>query len=187
MNIRQWWRFLLLVIASPVACTPGNDFVISHATTMVHNDEYRLNVQVEYTFSKAILEALDNGVAVTIDMHIQVRPDTTWIAFWQETLVNFTLRSSINYQPLTELYTVTHLPNGPKKIFVTRAAAIAALGEIEALPLIKISLLNQNIRYFVHLKVAIDLEALPLPLRPIAYFTPSWNLSSGWSKWSLAP
>ena len=38
-----------------------------------------------------------------------------------------------------------------------------------------------------NLKIALDIEELPLPLRPTAYLLPSWKLSSGWTTWPLRP
>jgi len=39
--------------------------------------------------------------------------------------------------------------------------------------------------YFGMVKTALEIEALPLPLRPVAYLTPQWHLSSGWFEWPL--
>lgn len=183
MNIQRLVVILLLIFAYPV--WGDGEFVITHAMTAIRDDEYQLNVQVKYVFSDVVLEALDNGVPLNLQMRIQVRHETSWI--WENSLVDKTLVSSIRYQPLTELYIVTHLPDGTRTSFVTRAAAISALGEIEDVALLKRHWLQPNTRYFLHIKVSIDLESLPLPLRPLAHLTPSWNLGSGWTKWPLTP
>ena len=64
-------------------------------------------------------------------------------------------------------------------------AAIAALGEIEDLWLLEQERLEPDENYLLKVKVSLDIEALPLPLRPVAYLKPSWDLSSGWSRWPL--
>jgi hypothetical protein len=190
MNIHQLWLCLALIIAQPIWA--NGEFTITQATTVLKDDEYRLNVQVKYAFSDIVLEALDNGVPLTMQMRIQVRHDHAWI--WEDSLVDKIITFTVRYQPLTELYTVdrSHTEHGndlygSKQSFVTRAAAISALGEIEDLPLLKHNWLQINKRYFVHINVALDLESLPLPLRPLAHLTPSWNLGSGWTKWQLTP
>jgi hypothetical protein len=40
-------------------------------------------------------------------------------------------------------------------------------------------------RYAVGIKVTLDRDALPLPLRPVAYTNPQWYLSSDWTLWPL--
>jgi hypothetical protein len=179
--------FLLLLVtqlATRQAQADGG-FVITRATTTLKDEEYLLNAQIDYDFSETALEALDNGVPLTIQMRIQVRPQDAWI--WERSLVDLTQLYLIRYQPLSELYQVTRLPHGPQQSFVTRTAAIATLGEIEGLPVMRRHLLDPSEHYLMHIKVSLDIEALPLPLRPTAYLTPSWNLSSGWTQWPLEP
>jgi len=186
--MRPLLRVLLLLIAAQLAARPAHaegGFVITRATTTLRDERYLLNAQVDYDFSEAVLEALDNGVPLTLQMRIQVRPQEAWI--WESSLVDLTQLYLIRYQPLSELYQVTRLPHGPRQSFVTRTAAIATLGEIEGLPLVKRRLLDPGEHYLMHIKVSLDIEALPLPLRPTAYLTPSWNLSSGWTQWPLEP
>jgi len=186
--MRPLLRLVLLLIAAqcvaPFAQAEGG-FVITRATTTLKDDRYLLNAQVDYDFSETVLEALDNGVPLTIQIRVQVRPQEAWI--WESSLVDLTQLYLIRYQPLSEIYQVTQLPHGPRQSFVTRGAAIAALGEIEGLALLKRRLLNPREHYFMHIKVSLDIEALPLPLRPTAYLTSSWNLSSGWTQWPLEP
>jgi hypothetical protein len=40
-------------------------------------------------------------------------------------------------------------------------------------------------QYLLAVKVNFDRDALPLPLRPIAYVDPQWYLSSDWTSWPL--
>ena len=41
--------------------------------------------------------------------------------------------------------------------------------------------------YVLSVKAQLDIESLPLPLRPMAYITPSWNLASERKQWHLKP
>ena len=41
--------------------------------------------------------------------------------------------------------------------------------------------------YSVEVRASLDIEALPSPLRPVAYTSLAWRLNSGWSTWKLAP
>lgn len=47
--------------------------------------------------------------------------------------------------------------------------------------------LDPEVAYQVHMKAELDIEELPLPLRPIAYLRPAWKLGSSWTKWPLTP
>lgn len=171
------------LLCSPAFAASG--FVVTAASTRLQGQLYLLDVEVDYGFSETALEALDNGVPLTLEMRVQVRREGAWI--WESNLVERRQLYTIRYQPLSELYQVTRLPEGPKRSFVTRAAALAALGEVHDLPLLDKGRLDPDESYLVRVKVSLDVEALPLPLRPVAYLKPSWDLSSGWSRWPLEP
>ncbi len=179
-------RLLLCLGLGWLLCLPvfgASGFVVANADARLEEQTYLLDVQVDYGFSETALEALDNGVPLTLEMRIQVRRKGAWI--WESNLVERYELYTIHYRPLPELYQVGRLPEGPKQSFVTRAAAIAALGEVYDLPLLDKNRLDPEESYLVRVKVSLDVEALPLPLRPVAYLKPSWDLSSGWSRWPL--
>lgn len=173
----------LMLLLSGVALAAA--FTVTAVTTRLEGNLYVADARIDYRFSPVALEALDNGVPLTVDVHLQVRRRSAWL--WEDSLVDRHLRYSIRYQPLSERYLVAQLPEGFKKSFVSREAAIVALGELEGIPLLGQDRLKPNERYEVQLNASLDLEALPLPLRPMAYLRPSWKLSSGWSEWKLRP
>ncbi len=173
---------LLLVMA---AAAPARDFEVEQVTTRLDDDTFFMDANVRYGFSDSALDALDNGVPLTVEMHIQVRPEDDWI--WQESLVDLRLRYRIRYKPLSERYLVSQLPGTQGRTYVTRDAALTALGEIRDLPLISRDSLDADTAYEVQVRVSLDIEELPLPLRPMAYLYPSWKQASKWTKWPLTP
>jgi hypothetical protein len=175
------WLFAA-VLALPAA---AGGFRVESAKTRLDGETYVLDARIRYGFSELALEALDNGVPLTIELHVQVRPQDAWI--WDSTLLDRRLRYTIRYKPLSERFLVSQLPGDGGRSFVTRDAAITALGEIKGLPLVGAATLDPNRRYEVQLKAELDIEELPLPLRPMAYLRPAWKLSTGWTKWPLEP
>lgn len=172
-----------LLWAHPAAAR--DDFRVERMDTRLRGDWLVLDASIDYDFSKAALEALDNGVPLTLDVHVQVRPKGAWV--WDESLVDQHLRYVIRYKPLSERYLVARLPDAGGRSYVTRDAAIAALGEIDDLDLVHRDRLDPDEKYEVHLRASLDVEELPLPLRPIAYLHPAWKLSTGWTRWPLEP
>lgn len=174
---------LLFSLVTPTMADDG--FRVEEAQVRLQDGLYYLDATVIYDFSEVALEALDNGVPLTIVTHIQVRRAHAWL--WEDSLLDLQLRHAIRYKPLSERYHVYRLPGARGRGFVTRDAAIRALGEISELQLLDQEKLDPEESYEVQIKVALDIEELPLPLRPIAYLRPSWKLSSGWSKWPIEP
>jgi hypothetical protein len=174
---------MLLVMAAVAA--PARDFKVEQVTTRLDDGIYVMDANIRYRFSDRALDALDNGVPLTVEVHIQVRPVADWI--WQESLVDQRLRYRIRYKPLSERYLVSQLPGEQGRTYVSRDAALTALGEIRGLALLSRDRLEDDQAYEVQVRVSLDIEELPLPLRPIAYLYPSWKQASKWSKWPLTP
>ena len=178
---------LLLALFWALAAAPeaAADISVQEVETRDEGGTLVMDASIRYGFSEQVLEALDNGVPLTLEVHIQLRGADDWV--WSESLVDQRLRYVIRYKPLSERYLVSQLPgDGGGISYVTREAAIAALGEIEGLQLgSRQRLLDEDRELEVQMRVSLDIEELPLPLKPMAYLHPSWKLSSGWTKWPL--
>ncbi|MES9899307.1 MAG: DUF4390 domain-containing protein [Sedimenticola sp.] len=182
------WRLTstlrLLLWLLPVAVL-ADDFQISGLEARLVDDAYVVDAVIDYNFSEEALDALQNGVPLTLEMHLQLRRDRAWI--WESDLVDVRLRYQVRHHALTGLYQVVDLQSKGKQNFATREAALVALGRLSDVPLIKQEKLRSGESYRLSLKSALDIEALPLPLRPMAYLSSAWNLSSDRSIWSLKP
>ncbi|MBK1708720.1 DUF4390 domain-containing protein [Marichromatium gracile] len=175
-----------LLLAWVSLAIAGDDFRVQRLDTRLDDDRgYRLSAEIDYDFSAEALEALDNGVPLTVLIHIQVRRSGAWL--WEDSLADLQLRRVIRYKPLSERYQVYTLPDTEGRSFVSREAALRALGELIDLRLLGAARLAPDSDYEVQLRTTLEIEALPLPLRPMAYLKPAWKLSSGWTKWPLQP
>ena len=158
-------------------------FEVISATTRLEAGVYRLNAQIEYRFSTAALEALQNGVPLTISIEMEVRRRRSWL--WDETVYALTQRFQLEYHALSRQYLVNNLNSGERRAFPTRTAAVEFMGRIQDFPLLDRSLLSEKERYEGALRVLLDLEALPAPLRLLAYLSDDWRLASEWRVWPL--
>jgi hypothetical protein len=171
----------LLLLALAVS---ANDFAVTSAETRIDGEVIRLDAEIHYGFSEPALEALDNGVPLTVEVHIQVRGSEDWL--WDRSLVDRRLRYRIRYKPLSQRYLVSRVSAERGRTYVSREAAVAALGELDDLPLLGRARLEPGKDYVLRINASLDLEELPLPLRPVAYLRSTWKQSTGWSKWPLA-
>ena len=158
-------------------------FEVISATTRLEAGVYRLNAQIEYRFSTAALEALQNGVPLIINIEMEVRRRRSWL--WDETVYALTQRFQLEYHALSRQYLVNNLNSGERRAFPTRTAAVEFMGRIQDFPLLDRSLLSEKERYEGALRVLLDLEALPAPLRLLAYLSDDWRLASEWRVWPL--
>jgi len=186
MSARRRHAALALLILWTLAMAPWAAAEFSVAEVQIRDEGSRLvmDADIDYGFSKEALEALDNGVPLILEVQILLRGSDDWI--WTPSLVEQRQRYIIRYKPLSERYLVSPLPGDKGTSYVTRDAAIAALGELNGLALIPRERLRETDGPFtLWVRASLDIDGLPLPLRPMAYLFPAWRLSSGWTQWPL--
>lgn len=178
---RLWLAWLAIWLITPVAGAAGFD-VIS-AATRLEGDVYRLNARIQYRFSEATREALQNGVPLTIALDMEVRRRRPWV--WDETVYALAQRFRLEYHSLSQQYLVSNLNSGERRAFPTREGALQHMGQITEFPLLDKGLLDPKERYEGALRARLDLDALPTPLRLFAYISDDWRLASEWRTWRL--
>jgi hypothetical protein len=155
------------------------------ALTLSEDGRILLDADIGYDLNETVSEALENGVPLTFETHVQMRRAEAWI--WESDVVEHRLRTVLRYRPLSSMYELRNLQGNERLAFATREAALRTLGKIVAMPVIDRAELELDEDYLVRIKVQLDIESLPLPMRPIAYIKGDWSISSEPWEWRLRP
>ena len=161
----------------------GGGFVVEHAALRAAGGTYVVDARIDFAFSEDNLEAMRNGVALTVIVDIEVRRERG--KWWDETLVARELRYRIETNVLTGRYRVRNLDEGSTRNHRSLEEMMETLGHLESVPVIARERLSADARYAARIRARLDIEALPSPLRPIAYLNPRWRLNSGWFEWRI--
>ena len=186
MQIRLRARLLVLLallMLLRVTDVQAAGFDVIEASTRLGDGVYRLNAQIEYSFSEPALDALQDGVPLTIELLMEVRRRRSWV--WDETVYSLAQRFHLEYHALSRQYLVHNLNSGERRNFSTRPAALRFMGQIHEFPLLDRSLLAPKQRYEGALRAQLALDTLPTPLRLFAYLSEDWQLTSEWYTWPL--
>ncbi len=176
--------FLLCLLAVPLLHAAALEF--SKVTlTLGEDNRIYVDAQIGYRLTPAVKEALENGVPLTFVLHVQMRRSRAWI--WEKDAADYRLRSTLRYRPLSGLYEVRNLGGDDKQVFATREAALRYMGRIRDLAIADRSSLDTEEEYTVRLETFLDVEALPLPLRPRAYLSSEWSLKAEPWEWQIRP
>ena len=188
---KLFWSALGLAALSPVLChaepaAPGGSrFVVEHATLRPVGGTYVVDARIGFAFSEDNLEAMRNGVALTIIVDVEVRRERG--QWWHETLVAREIRYRIETNVLTGRYRIRNLYDGSVRNYRSLEEMTSALGNLESVPIIARERLSTHARFAARIRARLDIEALPSPMRPIAYLSPNWRLNSGWFEWRIEP
>jgi len=181
------WRRLLWALALGLWATTAHagGFEVRSAASKLEDDRYQLSARIDYDFGAEVLEALDNGVPLTLRLEIEVQRLRRWWA--NQTIIRHELRHQLTYHAFSDQYLLRNLNSGELTIHPTLNQALLALGSLDEFTLLDAERVQTDEEYQVQLRTSLDIEALPAPLRPVAYVTPAWRLSSAWYTCSLTP
>jgi hypothetical protein len=173
---------LLLLNAAPAHA----EFRLTELQPQFNAQALRLSGQFELTLSARVEEALSKGIPLEVVTEVRLYRIRAW--WWNEKLGDWRLRQQIRYHALTGQYLVAHGPpeNPFQENFTSLGETLRFMGSLNALALPLAQAPPTGHEYLVQLRMRLDIEALPTPLRPVAYTTPAWHLNSDWTTWKLA-
>ncbi len=160
-------------------------FKILAAETKLKNHVYHLEANMDLQFSDDALDALRSGVPLIVLVNIEVNKDRSW--WWDKTIAELEQGYLLLYHALSEKYIIHNLNSGAQQNFISLSAALHSLSNIRDFPLIDKNLLDEDDDYYVQMRIYLDIESLPAPMRPIAYISSQWQLESDWFSWPLKP
>ena len=181
-----WFAMVAVVVCilpTEVFADVEPEFVVRSAGTVLVDKVYQLNANIHYRFSDEALDALDNGVPLVVELAINIERKRDYV--WNETVASLRQRYELSYEALTQRYVVTNLNSGADNYYGSRSAAIAAMGDVVNLPILDAGLLSPDQGYVVRLQASLDLEALPVPMRVVGFFSSNWRIASEWFSWPL--
>jgi hypothetical protein len=160
-------------------------FTIRSVQTKLTDKVYTLSADIEYNFSDAAIDALQNGVPLIVLIDIEVEKERNW--WLNKEVAELQQGYLLLYHALTEKYIVNNLNSGAQENYDSLHSAVAALGRVRSLPILDANLVSAGSDYQVRLHTYLDLESLPAPMRPVAYISSQWRLQSDWYEWPLQP
>jgi len=173
----------LLGGGGPAAAAADADFELPTVKVREVDGVYLLDAVARLRLTPDVRKALENGVALTIRWDVEIDRDRGW---WLDAdIAELAQRYRLEYHELSLQYLVTNLNTGERRSFTRLSVALNQIGTLIAFPLVDEVLIKNPARHTGYARVRLDVSALPLPLRPIAWFSSAWDLSSEWRKWSF--
>ena len=173
---------LLLFMLHAAAESPDAGFEVRSVHTRLVDGVYLLDADIDFDFSDESLEALHSGVPLTVAVEMEVLRERLLV---DDRIARVAALYQLHVHALSGQYVVTALATGSTRTFPTYPEAVAELGRLRDFPLFDAALLDDDEAYRLRMRASLDIEALPSPMRLIAYFDSLWRLSSNWYSWEL--
>lgn len=159
---------------------PG--FEVKSVKTRLQEDVYYLDAECDYVLSDDIKEAIENGVKLGIAFETKIYRER-W--YGDKEYASQKQKYFIKFHTLSRQYLLSNENSGEQINFSSLEKLINKIKIIKDLPLPDKSALPESRPLLVKVRLRVDIESLPLPLRALSYIDGDWSLDSEWSVWSL--
>jgi Domain of unknown function (DUF4390) len=176
---------LVWAIAAPDLRADALDGALDVRSAYINVDKgvYQLFAKVIYPDSDAIRAALKDGVTLEFDLDVVVSRERRY--WFDGDVAQFTLRRELSYNTVSERFLMRDAPDGEQSSFASLEAALDALGNVEAWPILVQPQVVSRGRYRVAVRAGIRRGSLADSLRTLLFWTDDWHRESEWYSWSL--
>ncbi len=186
VELKRYWRCWATVVFA-LACFSDAiaDFKIIDIQPKIVDQSLVLTGNLELGLNPKVEEALAKGIPLDINIDVHLRRERRFL--WDRKIASWTLHRRIQYHALSGQYLVsTAEPEAEYgESLLTLQEALKQMGTLNGVTL-KLEEPVTPAAHSVDIRVSLDIEALPTPLRPVAYTSFTWHLNSGWSTWKAA-
>jgi len=159
------------------ACSERNSnygFELLGLETQVTDQQLKLELTQKVRLSPEAHTALENGVPLYLEVRAELESGNGLISSFQ--------RFEIRYMPLSDHYQLSSDQPVFTRTFPRLRHVLADLSEVELImPLEGVT----EGTYQVRARSWLEKRKLPAPMRLPAWFSPNWQLDSGWQSWPV--
>lgn len=159
------------------------DFVVTDVKARLDRNDLYVSTRIQLDLSEQAELAVENGVPLVVLTEFVLMRDGF---LWDETLLESRIRQQLRYHSLADRYVVENLEGGEMNTYSSVSKALKSMGVLRS----RLSPLPAEVdidrpEYTLEVRSRLDINRLPAALRPLAFFSPSWRLSSDWTKWQV--
>lgn len=181
---RPGWLLLMLVIGLGGSAGLHADARVIDVHAEVREESVFLDANLELSLGSEVIEALRNSIAVNLIVEAEIAEPREWL--WDRRLLSDRRRLRLEYHALSRTWVVTDYHTRETHTFSELVGAVESLSRVRAWRLGPWAPLADKSRLLGKLRVTLDVNKLPLPLRVPALFDDNWDLDSDWFLWGLS-
>ena len=183
-------KFLILIsifiaINASAQMRPNHEgyFDVRSANSVLIDKTHVLDARLQLFLSDEALNALNSGVALTIELNVEFIRVRRFLPDDKEIELSF--QFELEYKPLSQRYIVRDTVNGAQDSYATLFSALNRLGRIQNLFLVNVNELSSNSDYRMRLQALLSTKQYSAPLRMLFFWRSQWDIKSEWYEWQL--
>jgi hypothetical protein len=146
---------------------------------------YTVDADVSCELGARAIDALKSGIALAMILEVRIERRRVWPLPWSELVAELRQEYTIRQHALSGQFIVSNTATGERHSYRDIGSALEGLGAVRALAVVPLAQLPRATLLRGRLRMGLDIEALPAPMRPLAYIGWGWQLTSPWFNWDL--
>lgn len=176
-------RAALALIAALMLSVPAAqaNFAINSIQPEFREGKLFVNTDIDLALNEKVEEALNKGIPLNFRLEIQLQRKREIL--WNETISEWQIVRQLKYHALSSQYLVGTVGNDQVESFTSLRQALRNSVTLSDHEFPMAHFPGKDEDYQLKLRVSLDIEALPAPLRPVAYTSLDWRINTGWTTW----
>ena len=181
------WRHLLPWIAGclllpTLAFARG---IVLETDSHLTSNKLVISAHASIALDADVVDALDNGIALQFVLEGQIARSHR---YWVDKHLAHTRRVFVVARhALSNRYSLVEAGSTRAQTFRTVEETLEALGDLPEVVALERQQLEPGAAYIARVRLKLDTDELPSPMRPVVWLSPAWWVSSGWHAWTIVP
>ncbi|WP_322629971.1 DUF4390 domain-containing protein [Halothiobacillus sp.] len=185
--VLRWvgWLFLWLLVLQGgfVSKVFASSAQVKDAHAEVREGVLYLDVDFKLVLDKEMIDAMQNAIPLNLTVQAVIeQPRDWWVG---KTIAEDDRRYQLEYHALSKTWLITDVLEHEARSFSSLRGALRSLQRIRAWPIAASQKLQHTGHLVGRVRMTLDINKLPLPLRFPALFDSRWALNSDWFLWSV--
>lgn len=156
---------------------------VTDAHAEVREGVLYLDVDFKLVLDKEMIDAMQNAIPLNLTVQAVIEHPRDW---WMgKTIAEDDRRYQLEYHALSKTWLITDELEHEARSFSSLRGALRSLQRIRAWPIAAAQKLRHTGHLVGRVRMTLDINKLPVPLRFPALFDSRWALNSDWFLWSV--
>jgi len=178
-------RFLLLLFVALIWQSAAYaQFTVIDGKTKILSESLSISARCNLDLTPEVEEALNNGIELHLIFQFRLYMVRPFI--WDNRLADWEQGYILKYHSLYDQYLLIDDSTNEQESFISVREAMESLSDFKTtLPAITATLPKSESGYRMGMRVRLNKNKFPSPLKLLGEISPSWDLDSSWKLWPV--
>ncbi len=174
---------VVILVSVPARAEQVAVFVVEDANFSMQNSLLLLDAHLVIELPDYISIAVDRGFAVPLMFEVEILETKNY--WFDKKIVSLKQQYLLHYLPMLDSYVVSDVNQGQRHYFDSRERAVGSIEVIYNYAMLDIGNIAQDLDVYARMRVGLDVDELPLPLKSSSLWDNDWDLQSEWFNWEI--